>query len=187
MSDSQIIPVTKEIEWFVSEKPVPVFTNTGILQTTQKRRMVARRAVVADLLSQGLSVEAITEALEVSRPTIDRDVREIVLSLDTYAKRTIDEWISRHLLILERQISQLLAEIDDEGTPARTRNMHRQTLIKFMERQDRLLQLSHQQVDVNINQHTQIVALDVRSVLASSSAREVIEAEMVSEDAESVE
>ncbi len=119
-----------------------------------------RQVVVAHLLAQGYNYSQIAQALQVKWETVERDVEGLLGDVQHFAGRTIKAWFDQQLRILERQITQTVADID-QTVEMKEKNMLRRTLVKLMEQQDRLLRLSAKRVEVDVRQTVDMVAIDL--------------------------
>lgn len=153
-------------------------------QTVMRKRMKEigvseRNARIWECLSHGMTQKETADTLNVSIPTVSKAIKKTLEHVREYALQDAEDWRSRHLLILDRQIElaysdsaiqsePLLGEdgtqiISKAGVPkwllspvnaARIRNMGSNRLIRALETQAKLLSLLVERHEVDVRQVT---------------------------------
>ena len=164
--------------------PVKKSRSTARGKTLRKMReldITEEEITVWEMLSGGKSQREVAKALNVSLGTINGRINNALEKIRGWAGREAEDWRNRQLLILDEQISSIVNDTTTEPVPslgedgkisfdkignqrwiidpkeaAKVRNMARVTLIKFLDHQARLLSLTVERKEIEVNQRVAI-------------------------------
>ena len=151
------------------------------LQKMKELDITEKEITVWEMLSEGRSQREVAEALGVSQGLVNMRINAALGKIRGWAGREAEDWRNRQLLILDEQISNIVNDTTTEPLPslgedgeitfdkignqrwiidpkeaAKVRNMARITLIKFLDHQARLLSLTVEKKEIEVNQRVAI-------------------------------
>lgn len=141
--------------------------------------ITARQERVWSMLASGKTYRQMAAVLDVSVGTIANDVATVLSAVQEVTHKTAEQWLANELSIIEQKIAeceedanfQPVPRLDKHGEPipghwdvtpgqaAKTRNMARVTMLKWMERRQKLLGMDIDRSQVQVDQRVMVAVV----------------------------